>query len=778
MDSAKQLRNLLAERIVFLDGAMGTMLMNRGMPVGVSTEIWASEHPKDLSAVHSSYIEAGSDIILACTFGGSRIKLGSQTAQINRALAETAISSAGGKAIAAASIGPSGKMIRPVGDAEWMDIYNSFLIQTRALVEAGINVFFLETFTDPRELKAAILATRDASPDGFISAHLTFSDNGRSGAGTSPTALALLCNQLAVDAVGANCSTGPEGLLPVISEMARFSNRYITVEPNAGLPDSSGNYEMSPDQFAAATEEMAWGGASIIGGCCGTTPEHITALRRAVGIRATEDVEKETLAAFTSVDSVVPIGGAMLMVGEAVNPTGRKELKKAIRRRDPDHVISMARAQEKADLLDINLGLERLVPDGLLDQVFSGLCIGPPLSVDLSSPENIEAAFNQIGGIGLLNSLMATEGHIEERVGILLRHGGYAVLLPIDENGLAETPEERLAVVKKGIAILERYGFSRSRVFADPIVKALATGADPKVTLKTLRLFKKEGILTIAGVSNVSHGLPHRAGINAAFLATLCMDGLDAGIVNVLNPVTAGITAGAAALCGRVNPADIEIPDDEQTEAPGNDSLLRKALLKGDTLGAKLAATLLLESGTRAASIVNECLAPAMDKLGSLYSKKKLFLPHLIAGAEAAKALMEILKPHIASNEEDNRGTIVLATVKGDIHDIGKNLVSLFLSNAGFLIIDLGKDISSEAIVEAVKAHKADAVALSALMSTTASRMEEVIQLLEQNNLQIPVLIGGAVVTKEFASQIGAFYAKDAYSAVESAGKMLNCNLP
>ena len=775
MDSAKQLRKLLAERIVFLDGAMGTMLMNRGMPAGVSTEIWASENPKDLSAVHRSYIEAGSDIILACTFGGSQIKLGSRTVQVNRALAETAIASASasGKAIVAASIGPSGEMIRPFGNAEWMDIYRSFFTQTKVLSEVGINVFFLETFTDPRELKAAILATRDASPDGFISAHLTFSDDGRSGAGTSPTALALLGNQLAVDAIGANCSTGPEGLLPVISEMARFSNRYITVEPNAGLPDSSGNYEMSPDQFAAATEEMAWLGVSIIGGCCGTTPEHITSLRRAVGIRSPEKVEKEQLAAFTSVDSVVPIGGAMLMVGESVNPTGRKELKKAIRHRDSDFVISMARAQEKANLVDINLGLERLIPDGLVDKVFSGLCIGAPLSVDLSSPEIIEAAFIQSGGISLLNSLMATEKHIGERVGILLRHGGYAVLLPIDENGLAETPEDRLKVIEKGIAILEGYGFSASRVFADPIVKALATGADPTVTLETLRLFKKAGILTIAGISNVSHGLPHRAGINAAFLANLAVAGLDAGIVNVLDPVTAGITNGAAALCGRVDPADIEIPDEEQTETPSNEVLLRKALLKGDTAGGKLAATLLLESGTKASSIVDECLAPAMDKLGSLYSRKILFLPHLIAGAEAAKALMEILKPHMNSDNTGTKGTIVLATVRGDIHDIGKNLVSLFLANAGFNVIDLGKDISSEEIVEAAKVHKADAIGLSALMSTTASRMEEVVHLLEQSNLPIPVLIGGAVVTKEFAIQIGAFYAKDAYSAVESAREML-----
>lgn len=774
MDSAKQLRNLLKQRIAFLDGAMGTMLMNKGMPAGVSTEMWASENPIHLSAVHKSYIDAGSDIIMACTFGGSQIKLGPDTVSVNQSLAETVIAAADGKAIAAASIGPSGEMIYPVGEVSWRAVYESFLVQTKALAETGINVFILETFTDPRELKAAILATRDASPDGFISAHLTFSDNGRSGAGTSPTALALLGNQLAVDAIGANCSTGPEGLLPVINEMARFSNRFITVEPNAGLPNSSGGYDMTPEQFAAATEEIAWGGAGIIGGCCGTTPEHITALKRFVGIREIERVDKEKLSAFTSIDSIVPIGGAMLMVGESVNPTGRKELKKAIRQNDPDLVISKARAQEKADLLDINLGLERLVPEGLLDNVFAGLCTGAPLSVDLSSPENIEAAFEQMGGIGLLNSLMATEQHIKERVGTLLRHGGYTVLLPIDENGLAETPEERLAVIEKGLKILERYGFPKERVLADPIVKALATGAKPEDTIETLRLFKKAGILTIAGVSNVSHGLPHRAGINAAFLANLVIAGLDCGIVNVLDSTTASITSGAAALAGRVDPADIDLPEtEEETGVFDNESLLRKALIKGDCGLVKTIATTLLKSDLKASKVVELCLAPAMDKLGSLYSQKKLFLPHLIAGAEAAKALMEILKPHMKLDNKSSKGTIILATVKGDIHDIGKNLVALFLSNAGFNVVDLGKDVPSKTIIDAAINHNAHAVALSALMSTTASRMEEIIQILAEKQLKIPVLIGGAVITKEFASKIGAFYAKDAYSSVESTNEML-----
>lgn len=773
MDSAGKLRELLGSRIAYLDGAMGTMLMKNGMPAGVSSEMWAFQHRPVLRSIHEAYINAGSDIVLACTFGGSRFHLGDQCASVNSALAETVIQAADGRAIPAASIGPSGKLIYPVGDTSWMDVYQGFLVQARALVSAGVSVFFLETFTDPRQLKAAVLAVRDCCPDGFISAHLTFAENGRSGAGTSPTALAVLCEQLAVDAVGANCSTGPEGLLPVISQLTATSTKHITVEPNAGLPDSRGSYSMTPELFADATEEMAWAGASIIGGCCGTTPEHIRALRKSAGIRSREAVKHQPLTAFSSVDRVVSIGGSMLMVGESVNPTGRKELKKAIREGDHDFVISMAHQQEKADLLDINMGLERLVPEGLVHRVTAGLCTGAPLSIDLSSPDMIETAFRELGGIGLLNSLMSSEDHIASRVPILLRHGGYAVLLPIDEQGLSDHPGERMRVLRKGMKILEDHGFPRSRILADPIVKAVATGADPQTTVRTLKLFKEEGLLTIAGVSNVSHGLPHRSGINAAFLSMLAGAGLDAGIVNVNSPFTEAVTAGAGVLSGRVDPADIPMPDSEMNLEENHFALLEKALIKGNSMGAERAASNLLNEGTSAKEIVENGLAPAMDRLGHLYAVKKLFLPHLIAGAEAAKALMSALEPHLKGDVAESPGTIVLATVKGDIHDIGKNLVGLFLKNAGFNVIDLGKDVDSQEIVDSAVKSKADAVALSALMSTTATRMEEVVSLLRETGLKIPVLIGGAVVNGEFADEIGAVYGGDAYSAVETARKLL-----
>lgn len=775
MDATGKLRELLQRRVVFLDGAMGTMLMRKGMPTGAVPERWAFDHPDELFEIHTAYLEAGSDVVLACTFGGGGFNLGSDCRRMNRLLAETAIKAAGDNAIPAASIGPSGRLIYPVGDALWKDVYRSFKEQAEALAEVGLSVFFLETFTDPRQLKAAVLAVRDACPDGFISAHLTFAENGRTGAGTSPTALAVLCEQLAVDAVGANCSTGPVGLLPVISQLAVTSSKPVTVEPNAGLPDSRGNYAMSPEKFADTAEELVWSGASIIGGCCGTTPEHIRALRRSVGERPPETVERSALQAFSSVDRVAALGGAMLMVGESVNPTGRKPLRKAIRAGDHEFVIHLAHEQENADLLDINLGIERLVPEGMVRRVFAGLCTGAPLSVDLSRPDFIETAFQEMGGIGLLNSLMSSEAHIAERVPVLLRHGGYAVLLPIDENGLPNTPDERLRVLQRGLSILKEHGFPASRVLADPIVKAVATGADPRVTLDTLTLFREKGLLTIAGVSNVSHGLPRRSGINAAFLSYLACRGLDAGIVNVRSSMTEAVTAGAGVLSGRVDPGDMPVSDEEMALEENIYADLEKALIKGNPAGAEREAAKLLSSGTPAADIVRSGLAPAMDRLGHLYAVKKLFLPHLIAGADAAKSLMQVLKPHLSADHGQSQGTIVLATVRGDIHDIGKNLVSLFLSNAGFRVVDLGRDVDSNEIVRAAEKENAGAIALSALMSTTAARMEEVIGLLRSRGLDIPVIIGGAVVTDDFAREIGAVYGGDAYSAVETARRLLNC---
>jgi 5-methyltetrahydrofolate--homocysteine methyltransferase len=775
MEKARALRELLSRRIVFLDGATGTELMKRGLPPGVSPELWACEHPGVIAQLHREYAESGSDIVLTNTFGANRVKLRypDLVEKVNGLMAITALEAVDDRVFVAGSIGPTGLLMYPQGSLRVSEAYSVFREQAEALVGAGIEIFFLETFSDPRELKAAFLAVRDVAPEAFVSIQMTFGESGLTLSGTGPAALALLAEHLGPDAVGMNCSLGPEGLFPIFQELARFSKRFLVVEPNAGLP-AEGAYTLDPERFASWAEDFAWAGANIIGGCCGTGPEHVREFVRLVGRRPPQPRETEPFLGFSSLDRVVPVGKRALAVGESINPTGKPRLKRAIAEMDTDYIVSVAKAQERADLLDVNLGLERLLPEGIVPELFSRLTDGPPLSCDLSSPELIQQAFAEMGGIGLLNSLTAKEDDIASKVGILKKHGGFAVLLPIDEDGLGETSEERVAKIKRGMDILREHGFPPERVIADPVVKPLATG-EPSVTIETLRKLKSLGLLTVAGVSNISHGLPARAGLTASFLSALLEAGLDLAIIDVTNPTVMEVFRGAQVLAGRIEPAEILAPEPEPPE-PGNpEEELRRAIFVGDKHLALKVAESLLESGASPDDIIKRCLGPAMDRVGESYERKRIFLPHLVRAAEAAQALTEALRPRLGERPaEPNKGTVVIATVRGDVHDIGKNLVALFLRNSGFRVIDLGKDVPSDRIVEEAERVEADIIALSALMSTTAPRMEEVIRLVREKGLSAKVIVGGAVVNQEFAKRIGADgYGPDAYSAVRLAEGLL-----
>jgi 5-methyltetrahydrofolate--homocysteine methyltransferase len=765
MGAAKRLLTLLSRRVVFLDGAMGTMLMKKGMPQGACPERWAAENPGKLVDIHRSYVVAGSDVVLSCTFGGTSSRLGEAPERLNSILARCLLEAVDGRAIPAASIGPTGILMHPLGGLRWTDAYNEFHAQAKVLAGAGLEVFFLETFSDPRELKAAVLAVRDVCPHGFISAQMSFGEDGFSLTGTSAEALAAFAHQLPADAVGANCSVGPDSLVSAVRAIRAHTSKPVTMEPNAGMPDSSGQHSMSPEAFASRCDDLVWSGASMIGGCCGTGPEHIRALRALVGRRTSGRSPSPLPRVLTSMTSVVPLGGELVVVGESINPTGRKGLKEAIRAGDTGYVLSAAAGQPEARVLDINLGLERMIPDGFVADLFAGLSAGPPISVDLSDPGNIELAFRELGGIGVLNSLTCEPDYIAKRVGTLLRHGGYAVLLPMGPDGIPDSPVDRVAMIRLGMEFLSEHGFPGWRVIADPVVKSLASGADPAVTLKTLYLMKKKRVLTIAGVSNVSHGLPGRRAVNMAFLSRLSEGGLDLAIVDATRPETRLAVRGGQVLGGRV-PAveDIELTDDSSMPAGS----LQESILRGDVRETLAQAECLLSRGTDPSSLIDEHLQKAMAELGRSYEGKKAFLPHLIAAAEAARALTELLRPLLRTSPERSRGTVVLATVKGDIHDIGKNLVALFLEGAGYNIMDLGRDVPAPRIVEAVRETGAIAVALSALMSSTASRMEEVVALLREDGLKTPVLIGGAVVTGEFAEKIGALYSREAFGAVKT----------
>ena len=777
MTQAQKLLNLLQKRVVFLDGGTGTELLRRGMPGGAATEEWAAANTEVLRAIHSDYVEAGSDIVLTCTFGGTGayLKTTDSVRDINHRLAEAALDAVGGRALVAASIGPTGRLIHPSGTMTWKEAYRLFSVQAEALADTGIDIFFLETFSDPRELKAAVLAVRDNVPDAFISAQMTFSDGSLSLSGTSPTALVVLTNQLPVDAAGANCGTGPEELLPIIQEMVRFSSRWVTVEPNAGLP-VDGVYEMTPDRFARWLEDFARSGAAIIGGCCGSSPAHVREYVSLLGDCSVAESHHEALQLFTSVDRMVTIGDRMLTVGESINPTGKKNLQSSISNGDFFSVISLARAQGRADLIDVNLGLEKLLPDGFVHEIFSRLSIGLPISVDLADPGNIEAAFSEMGGIGILNSLIATEQYIGKRVNTLLRHGGYAVLLPIDENGPGRTAEERLMKLEKGIAILESHGFPESRIIADPIVKPLGTGALSRLILDTLKLFRQRGLLTIAGISNISFGLPDRSSLNAALLASLGPLGLDMAIVDVLDSKVLEMHRNTQILLGNIEPVERRLPElDPQGISPDYMGILIKSIIIGDRRQTEATGRELLESGRNAREILEEGLSPAMEKVGDLYNRKRLFLPHLIASAGASEVLTKLLRPYLDKEKVSScKGRIVLASVRGDIHDIGKNLVAIFLRNAGFEVHDLGKDVNAEEIVAKAARTNAHIIALSALMSTTAPEMEKVISLAKSRGLSARIMVGGAVLTKDYADSIGADgYASNAYGAVQTASDLI-----
>ncbi len=776
MVHAQRLRQLLHKRTVFLDGAVGTELINRGMPPGVSAEKWASMHPDVLRSIHRDYADALADIVLTCTFGATAAKLGAENVRrLNTQLAQLAIDEVGDRVLVGASIGPTGNMIHPSGSMTWKDAYTLFKDQAEVLAETGIDIFFLETFSDPRELKAAILAVKDADPDAFISAQMAFGSRGLSLSGTSPAALALLMNQLPVDAAGANCSTDQEELLLVIQELARFCEKWITVEPGAGLP-VNGKYEMTPDGVAEWMENFTRSGASIIGGCCGTSPAHVQKYTSISYRLPAEKVNTEKFHALTSIDRIVPIKERMLTVGESINPTGKKRLQNSLSEGDFFGVVSLARMQGRADVIDVNLGLEEMLPEGLIHEIFSRLSLGSPLSVDLSDPLNIEDAFSELGGIGILNSLTASEDYILNRVDTLLRHGGYAVLLPIDEEGPGETPFDRLLKIEKGISILKKAGFPEDRVIADPVVSPVSTGADFGITLETLKLLKERGLLTIAGISNISHGLPERSSINAALLAVLAVHGLDIAIIDVLDSTVLGVHRSSQILLGNLEPVERRLPElDAQGISPDFMGILRKNIIIGDRRQTESAGRELLESGVPASEILEKGLAGAMEKVGDLYSRKKLFLPHLIAAAGASKTLTTLLKPHLDKDETlECRGKIIVASVRGDIHDIGKNLVALFLENAGFEIIDLGKDVHTDVIVEKAEETDADIIVLSALISTTAPEMEKVVSLVKKKNLKARVLVGGAVITEDYAKSIGADgYARDAYRAVEKAKRLV-----
>ena len=783
----EQLRKMLSKRVLVLDGAMGTELIKRGCGDATPEKV-ILHSPEVILKIQSDYVKAGSDIILTATFGANRLKLkklGLETRfeELNRSAVTLAKKALSKGVLVAGDIGPTGDMFPPSGELDFTKTYKCFKEQTGILAEEGVDLFILETFSDIRELKAAILAVSENAPDKFIIANLTFEKGGRTLIGTDPTGFALAFEDLNVDALGVNCSLGPEGIFPIFQELSRTTSKLLSIEPNAGIPeiiDGKAHYRMSPEKFVRYAEDFLEMGANIIGGCCGTGPEHIRLLVKKIKKRRPRKRKNRSLIGVSSLTKNVIFvpDTPTIIIGERINPTGRKRMTGEIEKGVMKAILTEAKKQSKegASLLDINLGMESRIREDWLRRLVTELLISPglPLSVDIRSVRLIERAFQEYAGRPLLNSITLTG--MEGECRLLKRYGGMVVFLPIDKNGVPETAKKRLQLTKKAIDILKEMGIDKDRILFDPIVMSLATGNDPLVTLKTLESYKSLGLHTIIGLSNISFGLPHRRSINKYFLDRCIEIGLDAVIMNPLDRKTSAELNLSPVFSGKKTIMEFlketKITRKEKPKKKKKELNVLNIIIEGEkekilTLIKKM----LKDMDYR--RVIEDVLKPALEEVGELYEKKNIFLPQLILAAETAQAAFGFIEKRF-SEKKGGEGKVVIATVRGDIHDIGKNIVAMMLKNAGFEVIDLGKDVPSEIIVKSAEKKNAKIIALSALMTTTALRMKEVINIVEKNKMPAKVIVGGACVTKKFADEIGAnAYAKDATEAVKEVKKLV-----
>jgi 5-methyltetrahydrofolate--homocysteine methyltransferase len=785
----------LHERIRVLDGAMGTMLQPL-VKAGSCLEILNAEQPGQVRSVYSDYAQAGADIISTNTFGGSRIKLhefglGPRTAELNRSAAKDAKSAASGRALVAGVIGPTGKLIEPLGPLSFAEAVDVFREQAQALAEGGADCLLLETFSDLREIRAAILASTEAASLPIL-ASMTFDENFTTFTGTDPVTAAVVLDAAGADAIGVNCSTGPEPMLEVLGRFAGATAKPLFAEPNAGLPrldSGTARYDVPPEKMARFAVSFAEIGVSAIGTCCGSTPEHTRSIRRALGNRKPVARPVERLLRIASRFQTVSIGPGQpfCIIGERINPTNRPELAAAFRGGESGPILQEAQDQvrEGAHALDVNAGVPGIDEAAALASAARRLSESArvPLCLDCTRPEALEAALREIPGKALINSVSGDAAKAAAILPLAAKYGAAVLCLAVDGRGIPKTAEERINVLRSVIEAAEAAGVPRSDLICDCLTLTVSTQPGRAAeTLKALRMTSGElGLPTVLGVSNVSFGLPDRGPLNASFLSMAMASGLDAAI---LNPGDARMTetvraasvltlrdrdsleyvrSAAARRRGSSGPTPVSAAAEE---GPGG--RVARAVLQGDrdAIGRLVAEA--LDAGETPADLNALRLVPAIQRVGRMYEAREIYLPQMILSAETMQKALAVLEPRLAGGREKHCGTVVICTVAGDVHDIGKNLVALFLRNRGFRVIDLGKDVPAGAIVERAVSVSADFVALSALMTTTVTEMPAVIRELRSAGCRARVIVGGAVVTREYAGSIGADgYAPDGPAAAD-----------
>lgn len=804
----KEFQEMIKKYPIYLDGATGSNLLKRGMPAGVCPEEWILEHREVLLGLQREFIEAGSNIIYAPTFSANAVKLKEygledKIGRMNQELVAISKEAAGNRCLVAGDLTMTGEQLAPIGTMDFEELVEIYKEQIGYLVQAGVDLLVVETMMSLQESRAALIAAKECC-DLPVMVTMTFEADGRTLYGTDAKTAAVVLESLGASAVGANCSTGPDKMADIIRTMTEATSIPVIAKPNAGLPalDGEGNtvYDMDSETFAEGMAHLVEAGASILGGCCGTVPEYIEKLcarTKQMEILHRKRPEKRFL---SSERKTIEFGleDRFLMIGERINPTGKKKLQEQLREGSLDMVLQFAEEQEAcgAEILDINMGMSGIDEKEMMLKVLeevSGVT-SLPLSIDSSHVDVLEAALRRYPGRALINSISYEKVKFEQLLPLAKKYGAMFILLPLSDQGLPKDLDEKKEIIRRIADRAEELGMDRRDIVVDGLVTTVGANKTAALeALETIRYCKEMGYATVCGLSNISFGLPGRGYVNAAFLTMAIQEGLTMAIANPSQDLLVS-SAFAADLLLAKEDADIhyikQMNGREEKKLPGAErkeekkeekeenaaSLIREAVLKGNRKRIVSDTKDGLARGMEPEEILNDILLPAINEVGDLFDKGKYFLPQLIASAESMKLAIEYLEPLLERKSgKKEMPTVIIATVEGDIHDIGKNLVALMLKNYGFRMIDLGKDVSKEKIIEAAKEHHAGIIALSALMTTTMQEMKKVVDYAKEQKVDAKIMIGGAVITQDYADEIGADgYSKDAAGAVKLAKQLLD----
>ena len=812
----KEFREYLSKGAIVLDGATGTNLMAAGMPIGVCPEAWVMEHQDVLYDLQSAYVKAGSNIVYAPTFTGNRIKLEEygledRIEEINTELVRLSKRAVDGKALVAGDMTMTGKQLFPLGDLMFEELVDVYKEQASILDHAGADLFVVETMMSLQECRAAVIAIKEVS-DLPIMVTLSYNEDGRTLFGTPPETAVVVLQSLGVDAIGINCSTGPMEMVELVEKMAQYSTVPILAKPNAGLPeleDDKTVYKMTPQEFADAAVALVNAGASIVGGCCGTTPEHIKALSDAVRelpIRKPLERHRRILASERK-NVEIDLDGGFIVVGERINPTGKKKLQAELKEGKLDLVRQMAMEQEEngAKILDINMGMNGIDEKEMMKSVIYEVSstVDCPLCIDSSHVDVIEEALKIYPGRALINSISLESEKIEKLLPVAAKYGAMFILLPLSDEGLPKDAAEKHRIINTVYDKAMALGMAHEDIVVDGLVATIGANPDAaKECYETISYCKNDKKLpTICGLSNISFGLPERMYVNTAFLTMAICNGLTMAIANPSQELLMNAAFSSDMLLNRPDSdiayiermnmlaekkaqyetvvvkkqPDSAAGDSAGTNTNGGNDAIFQAVLKGSKGSILDEVKKVIDAGKKPDEIINESLIPAINEVGELFNKKKYFLPQLIGSANTMKHAIDYLEPLLEKNDTgENMPTLVIATVEGDIHDIGKNLVVLMLKNYGYNVIDMGKDVPCEDIVNKAIEENAAVIGLSALMTTTMLRMKDVIELCKEKGCSSKVIIGGACITQSYADEIGADgYSKDAAECVKLVEKLL-----